>query len=82
VTTTRWPVHPAAAGGEALSSWLARLATALHDDVDALFADFGYRPGLISTPGADDQYAAYTRQYSILLPPGQRRRRHLPGWRA
>jgi len=42
----------------------------------------GYRPGLIGTPLAHNQYAAYTQQYSILPAPGTRRYRRLHGWLA
>lgn len=122
MTATRWPVHPAPIPGEAASSWLSRLAAALHVDVDTLFADVGYhlegpddldgldvalparfarrlatrtgvptrlirqtalagyQPGILGTAGARDQFAAYTREFSILLPPGRRRDRYLPGW--
>ncbi len=42
MTATRWPVHPAPIPGEAASSWLSRLAAALHVDGDTLFPDVGY----------------------------------------
>ncbi len=54
VTATRWPVHPAPTPGQAASSWLSRLAAALHVDVDALFADVGYHlDGPARTPLPD-----------------------------
>ena len=124
MTATRWPVHPAPVPGEAASSWLTRLAAALHIDAGVLLDDLGYhlntmvelddltiamparlarrlaartgtptrrirrtclagyRPGLIGTPLARNQYAAYRQQYSILLAPGTRRYRRLHGWLA
>ena len=124
MTAARWPVHPAPIPGEAASSWLTRLAAALHIDAGVLLDDLGYhlntmvelddltiamparlarrlaartgtptrrirrtclagyRPGLIGTPLAHNQYAAYTQQYSILPAPGTRRYRRLYGWLA
>ena len=124
MTATRWPVHPAPIPGEAASSWLTRLAAALHIDAGVLLDDLGYhlntmvelddltiaiparlarrlaartgtparrirrtclagyRPGLIGTPLAHNQYAAYTQQYSILPAPDTRRYRRLHGWLA
>lgn len=124
MTATRWPVHPVPAPGEAASSWLTRLASALHVDAGIQLDDVGYhldtmvelddltvamparlarrlaahtgvtthrirrtcpagyQPGLIGTPLAANQYAAYTQQYSILPPPGTRQHRHPRGWLA
>ena len=124
MTAARWPVHPAPIPGEAASSWLTRLAAALHIDAGVLLDDLGYHlntmvelddltiamparlarrlaartgtptrrvrrtclagylPGLIGTPLAHNQYAAYTQQYSILPAPGTRRYRRLHGWLA
>lgn len=42
MTATRWPVHPAPIPGEAASSWLTRLAAALHIDAGILLDDLGY----------------------------------------
>lgn len=42
----------------------------------------GYHPSLIGTLRAHDQFAAYTKQFSVLLRPGQRSDRHLHGWLA
>lgn len=42
MTETRWPVHPAPIPGEAASSWLTRLASALHVDAGVLLDDLGY----------------------------------------
>jgi hypothetical protein len=44
MTATRWPVHPAPIPGEAASSWLTRLAAALHIDAGVLLDDLGYHP--------------------------------------
>lgn len=41
----RWPVHPAPAPGEALSSWLRRIASRYGADLDDLVSDLGYWPG-------------------------------------
>lgn len=121
--TTRWPVHPAPQPGEALSSWLWRLARALDVDLAALCADAGwhrvdgtdvdrtppaalvrglaartsvdsatitamsiagYCPWLTDAPGptGTDGFNIYTRQLSVLIAPGRRRRRAAPSWRA
>lgn len=39
MTVARWPVHPPPIPGEALTSWLGRLAAALHTDEHSLLAD-------------------------------------------
>lgn len=40
--STRWPVHPASTPGEALSSWLTRIAKCYRATVEALAFDIGY----------------------------------------
>lgn len=40
--STRWPLHPTPLTGEALSSWLSRIAKALHVEDDDLVHDLGY----------------------------------------
>lgn len=41
---TRWPVHPPPVIGEALTSWLRRIATEYHLSVDDLIFDLGFFP--------------------------------------
>lgn len=41
----------------------------------------GRRPALTSASTRRGRFTAYTRRHSILLPPGRRRDRSLPGWR-
>ncbi|MDV8015512.1 TniQ family protein [Rhodococcus sp. IEGM 1241] len=43
--TPRWPVHPAPIPGEALTSWLARIAHKYGISVDILASDLGYAIG-------------------------------------
>ncbi|WP_164206979.1 TniQ family protein [[Micrococcus luteus] ATCC 49442] len=40
----RWPVHPAPAPGEALSSWLRRIASRYGADLEDLVSELGYCP--------------------------------------
>lgn len=46
----RWPLHPAPIDGEALSSWLHRIADCYNIDIEHLGADMGYTLG----PGNPD----------------------------
>ncbi|MFF2347689.1 TniQ family protein [Pseudarthrobacter sp. NPDC058119] len=40
----RWPVHPPPEPGEALTSWLQRIASRYGADIDDLVSDMGFRP--------------------------------------
>lgn len=63
---TRWPLHPAPLVGEALSSWLRRVAEHNGVDVPDLLADLGFAPGaeadvdLVPPPGFVDRVAQRT----------------------
>lgn len=118
----RWPIHPPPVEGEALTSWLGRIATEYHLSVDDLLFDLGcvldsdadldldvpaglieelslrtgvsgeriqmmsmrgYVPWLIDDLSpAPEAFATYTRQFSVLLPPGRRRTYATGPWMA
>lgn len=42
----RWPVHPPPEQGEALTSWLRRIASRYGADLDDLVSDLGFWPGV------------------------------------
>lgn len=62
----RWPLHPAPLMGEALSSWLRRIAEHNGVDVPDLLADLGFAPDaevdvdLVPPPGFVDRVAQRT----------------------
>ena len=118
----RWPLHPSPVVGEALSSWISRVANEYAQTPEQLLADdLGY-PGLhdehidLMPPrellcqlrvraglsiktidlmtlaghvptllddlnGSAESFNNYCHRYSVLLPPGRRSARLLPGWR-
>lgn len=129
--TRRWPLHPSPGEGEALSSWLSRLAeahlmrveellrhdlappgtdlpdhntgaldretlvevlAALHERTGVPLGEVrqmtiaGWAPWLLDTLGSEPEPGAafhtYVHQYSVLLTVKERRRRHMPEWRA
>lgn len=118
--THRWPVHPRPIPGEALTSWLHRIADRYGITVDELAFDLGHcldrdadldmaaPPGFVeqlaNRTGVDtdqlrgmsingytpwllddiepgpDTFLTYTRQFSVLLPESNRRRRSVKAW--
>jgi hypothetical protein len=49
----RWPLHPAPTDGEALSSWLRRIAGCYGTDIEHLGDDIGYKLGTGNLDGID-----------------------------
>lgn len=119
----RWPLHPAPLEGEALSSWVRRIAecydlsvpdlldcglgpgsaAVLQLDLNPTSAVIGllarrtgveperlnrmslagWTPWLLDTIEPDaTAFETYVHQFSVLLPPGKRPRRTVPGWLA
>lgn len=65
--STRWPVHPAPVTGEALTSWLRRIAHRYGAEVEDLVLDTGFcisRPGDLDVAAPEEfinQLAGRTR---------------------
>lgn len=91
----RWPLHPAPKDGEALSSWLNRVAGCYQMDMcDLLEHDLGHRqvddmdaaPPLSLLDSLDDRVPSaletYVFQLSVLLPKQRRKVRSITHWRA
>ncbi len=79
----RWPLHPAPIDGEALSSWLHRIARCYGTDLEHLGDDIGYKLGtgnpddigLLPAPGMIDVLAQRTG-----ATPARLRQMSVAGW--
>lgn len=53
IGSRRWPLHPAPADGEALSSWLKRIAACHGTEIEHLVNDIDYNLGTVDADGID-----------------------------